>query len=389
MARSSSRKKDALHYLFARGDAKAKKRNAASDDSGLYEDATERVKKIVSTVNGEEFSQEEIAEEKFKPDYENADTDALLEIYFREIGATPLLTADEEYALGGRIYKDEKLREKKRMCLTKKFKQSFQKSARHKKELIELTLDQQKLVQSNLRLVINIAKRYAAFGLDYKDVIQEGNFGLISAVKKFNPAKARMSTYAAWWIRQAARRGLSNYGRTVRLPAGLGENIVRVRRIRNDLRTKLGCEPTARKIAAQTGNLSPHRVSQILEIDERTGEVSLESIVLSSKGGEEENLTFKDILVDPNPLPEEIVMRRELYQKLCEQIERCLTPREKKIFFRRTGINPETGENDEKETLEKIGKSLGISRERVRQIQKSCTEKLKKRLGQKRIMFAL
>jgi RNA polymerase primary sigma factor len=254
-------------------------------------------------------------------------------MYLREIGKVPLLSAAEEVALARRIeHKD--------------------------------IAAKGRLIEANLRLVVSIAKRYVGRGMPFLDLIQEGNLGLMRAVEKFDYRRGfKFSTYATWWIRQGVTRGLTNQARTIRLPAHIVEVTNQLFRVQRKLRQEMDTEPTPEQIADEMGT-TPQRVRQVLKI-------SQEPMSLESPVGEEGDSQFGDFIEDeeaivPLEAVGEIMQREELSQVLG-----TLTHRERKVIELRFGLK---GEHPR--TLEEVGQSFGVTRERIRQIEVKTMAKL-------------
>jgi len=254
--------------------------------------------------------------------------------YLSEIGRVALLSAEEEVALAKRAERGD---------------------AEAKARLIE----------ANLRLVVSVAKRYLGRGLSLLDLIQEGNLGLMHAVEKFDYRRGlKYSTYATWWIRQAVTRALADQARTIRLPVHMAEIINRLIRVQRDLLQELGREPTAEEIAAEMGS-SPRKVREILKIGQ-------EPLSLESPLGEEGDLQLADVIVDrdqitPVAAVSEIMQRAELRRVLG-----TLPPRERQVIELRFGLS-----DGHPRTLDEVGAQLGVTRERVRQIEAKTLAKLK------------
>jgi RNA polymerase primary sigma factor len=259
-----------------------------------------------------------------------------VQMYLKEIGETPTLTADEEKELAKRIEKgDEKAREK--------------------------------LIKANLRLVVSIAKKYVGKSphLTLLDLIQEGNIGLFRAVEKFDWRRGyKFSTYATWWIRQAITRALADQARTIRIPVHMVELLTKFNQIKRRLIQDLGREPLPEEIAAEMG-IEVDKVHHLIKISQ--GTVSLETPV-----GEEEEDTLSEFIKDEKiPLPS-IEAARALLRERLKEILVDLTPRERKILEMRFGLKD--GINH---TLEEVGKEFGVTRERIRQIEAKALEKLR------------
>ena len=256
-----------------------------------------------------------------------------IKIYLREIGQTPLLTRQEEIVLAKRIKKgDEEAK--------------------------------QQMIRANLRLVVKIAHDYARLGLPLLDLISEGNIGLMKAVERFDPAKgAKLSTYAAWWIKQSIKRALANQSKTIRLPAHLVDKIARMRKAEMRLAEKLGRDPTNEELAHEL-EITPATISQWKT-------VSLRPSSLDAPIGEEGGSRFGEIIGDENARnPFDELNDAQLREEVNEFMEQ-LDERERRILVYRYGL-----EGQPAETLEVVGTRFNITRERVRQIQKAAIDKL-------------
>ena len=257
--------------------------------------------------------------------------------YFDEIGDRPLLSRDEEAQLAKRIENGDE-------------------SAK------------QELAVANLRLVISIAKKYRNFGLSFLDLIQEGNLGLMKAVEKFDWRKGyKFSTYATWWIRQAILRAITNRSRTIRVPAHMSELIRDIHEVEKEYLQKNGEEPGPEEIAEEL-EVSAEKVRHAKKTAQRT--TSLDKPL--NDDGEEAGV-LGDIMADENlPNPEEETLETLLKDELKELLHEVLTDRERRIIQLRYGL-----EDYHPRTLNEVGEVFGISRERVRQIQKEAINKLK------------
>ncbi|MDD6096393.1 MAG: RNA polymerase sigma factor RpoD [Firmicutes bacterium] len=264
----------------------------------------------------------------------NIPTDDPVRMYFKEIGKVPLLTADEERELAIRIENGDE-EAKKKLC------------------------------ESNLRLVVSIARRYLNRGLSFLDLIQEGNLGLIKAVEKFDYSKGyKFSTYATWWIRQAITRSIADQARTIRIPVHMVETINKLIRISRQLLQELGREPTAEEIAKEMG-ISVEKVREIKKISQDP--VSLETPI-----GEEEDSHLGDFIPDEDiPSPVEAAAYSMLQKQLREVLD-TLSEREKKVLILRFGLD-----DGRPRTLEEVGKEFNVTRERIRQIEAKALRKLR------------
>jgi RNA polymerase primary sigma factor len=257
-------------------------------------------------------------------------------LYLREISKAPLLKGEQELALAHKIAAGD----------------------------LDAT---QKFVLANLRLVVSIAKKYVGRGLSLLDLIQEGNMGLLRAVHKYDPSRGfKFSTYATWWIRQAILRSISEHARTIRLPAHIGEAMGKISQVTQDLVQKLGRPPTADEIGEATG-MTGTRIQEILRAAQAP--MSLEAPV----GDEGEENQIRDFVSDTeSATPEEEAAHEVLKDQLASTLEEVLTPREKLVLQLRFGLG-----DGHQYPLEKVGEQLGVTRERVRQIEAEALRKLR------------
>jgi RNA polymerase primary sigma factor len=281
--------------------------------------------------------------------------------YLKSIGRRQLLTAEQEVELAKRIeaglYAEHKLETAKRLSRT------------HREELEWVAEDGRRakahMLEANLRLVVSVAKKYSDRGLSLLDVVQEGNLGLIRAVEKFDYAKGyKFSTYAMWWIRQAIQRGFADSARTIRLPVHVLEMLSKLSRVERDMHQRLGREPTAEELAVELDK-SPEQVLELLR-------TSRQPISLDSTIGEDGDTRIGDLIEDTDsPEAAELVDR----QIMADQLRRALgvlSPRESKIMAMRFGLYDGTPR-----TLDEIGKHMGLTRERIRQLEKESLSKLR------------
>jgi RNA polymerase primary sigma factor len=257
-----------------------------------------------------------------------------VKVYLKEIGRVPLLSSDEEIDLARRMGEGDELARKK-------------------------------LAEANLRLVVSIAKRYVGRGMQFLDLIQEGNLGLIKAVEKFDYTKGyKFSTYATWWIRQAITRAIADQARTIRIPVHMVETINKVGRVERQLLQELGRHPAAEEIAEIMG-LTVEKVREILKVAQDP--VSLETPI-----GEEEDSHLGDFIPDEDaPAPAEAASHTLLKEQLSDVLK-TLTPREEKVLRLRFGLD-----DGRPRTLEEVGKEFNVTRERIRQIEAKALRKLR------------
>ena len=292
--------------------------------------------------NEEEFSDEDLA---ITAENVDAFADDSVRLYLREIGKIPLLTPEEEADLADRIVKGDKKAK-------------------------------DKMVESNMRLVVSIAKRYGGRGLDFLDLIQEGNTGLLRAVEKFDPAKGfKFSTYATWWVRQAITRAIADQARTIRIPVHMVETINKVLRTTRKLTTELNREPTNEEIAEELG-LEPEKIDYVMRIKQDIA--SLDASV--GREGDDEDSVLGDFVEDEErDSPEDSAANQILKEQLSEIIA-TLTDREQKIIRLRFGIG-----GGRPHTLEEVGNEFDVTRERIRQIEAKALSKLRKNKDTKKL----
>ena len=265
------------------------------------------------------------------------DADSAMKLYLREIGQVKLLTVGQEVELAARIRKgDRKAREH--------------------------------MIKANLRLVVKIARDYEGLGLPLLDLISEGNIGLMKAVERFDPAKGgKLSTYAAWWIKQSIKRALANQAKTIRLPVHLVDKISRMRRVAVSLHEVLGREPTDEELAEEMG-MTAARVAQL-----RTAAIRPAS--LDAPIGDDESNNFAEVVQDENAETPYEHLEEKTVTTMLQQMVAALDPREATILRYRFGLDGGT-----EKTLEEVGERFGVTRERVRQIQNIALAKLRRKI---------
>jgi RNA polymerase primary sigma factor len=293
-------------------------------------------------------------------DLSNVPIDDSVGLYFREMGQQQLLSAEEEVQLAKEI-------EVGRLAI-------------EQLDVNELTIDEldeydrllavgdaarAHLIRANTRLVVSIAKKYRGRGLQFLDLIQEGNVGLMKAVEKYDYRRGnRFSTYATWWIRQAVTRALANHGRTIRIPAHLGGRISKLYQVAQELEQELGRQPAAEEIA-ENMDLPAERVRWMLR-------TSRQPVHLERPVGDESDAELGDFIEDVDlPQPAETVAQNMLTEEIGEILDQ-LTPREARILRLRYGL-----QDGESRTLKEVGEMFGLSRERIRQLEKEALRKLR------------
>ena len=320
-----------------------------SDALGELDFNIEQVDKLYDTLEGQNIEiiedgelDEEIAKDlKVEAEeFENAlsaegiSIDDPVKVYLKEIGQVPLLTPEEEIELASKIASGD---------------------SKAKKRLSE----------ANLRLVVSIAKRYVGRGMQFLDLIQEGNLGLIKAVEKFDYTKGfKFSTYATWWIRQAITRAIADQARTIRIPVHMVETINKVKKVSSHLLHQNGHEPTADEIAEELG-MPASKIREIMRVAQEP--VSLETPI-----GEEEDSHLGDFIPDDDvPAPQDAASHSLLKEQLSNVLG-SLTPREEMVLRLRFGL-----EDGRTRTLEEVGKEFNVTRERIRQIEAKALRKLR------------
>ncbi len=268
------------------------------------------------------------------------DSDTGIKIYLCEIGQIPLLTPEQEIELATKIKKGDR-------------------------EALAL------MIRSNLRLVVKIALAYANLGLPLLDLISEGNIGLMKAVERFDPAKGgKLSTYAAWWIKQSISRALANQSKTIRLPVHLVDKISKMRRVSLQMSEELGREPTDEELGDEIG-IASGKVSQLKT-------VSIRPASLDAPISDDDSTEFGEIVGDEYAqTPFELLRDKNLRNELGGLLD-VLNDREKKIVFQRFGLD-----GGKPKTLEEVGKRFGVTRERIRQLQNIALSKLRRALSKK------
>jgi len=290
----------------------------------------------------------------------NVDTDDTIGLYLKEVGRVPLLTAEQEVDLAQRIERGRLAREELARGNV---------SPRRRSELQHLIEDgwlaREHLITANSRLVISVAKKYMGRGVPFLDLIQEGNIGLIRAAKKFDYRRGhKFSTYATWWIRQAVTRAIADQGRTIRVPVHMGDQINKLLRVQHQLTQRLGRDPTVEELAIAL-DVTLQKVENMIQVARRP-------LSLETPTDDEEDSVLGDFIQDEEvPAPDETATYNLLREHL-ENVLDSLPPREVRILQLRYGLL-----DGQAYTLEEVGRKMGVTRERVRQIEAQALSRLR------------
>jgi RNA polymerase primary sigma factor len=281
-------------------------------------------------------------------------------LYLKEVGRVPLLTAEQEVSLAKRIERGKRAREAMAAGPT---------TMRKRLELRTTVEDgwaaREHLITANSRLVISVAKKYMGRGVPFLDLIQEGNIGLIRAAKKFDYRRGhKFSTYATWWIRQAVTRAIADQGRTIRVPVHMGDQINKLLRVSHQLTQRLGRDPSIDELADSL-EVTPKKVENMIQVARRP-------LSLETPTDEEEDSVLGDFIQDEeSPAPAELVTLNLLREHL-QEVLNMLPPREVRILQLRYGLL-----DGQSYTLEEVGRKMGVTRERVRQIEAQALSRLR------------
>ncbi len=326
----------------------------------------------------EDVAEAELVEEELEREEEEADEDGQLSgidaddtvgLYLKEVGRVPLLTAAEEVSLAKRIERGRRAREELARGPV---------SAKRRRELQKGIEDgwaaREHLITANSRLVISVAKKYMGRGVPFLDLIQEGNIGLIRAAKKFDYRRGhKFSTYATWWIRQAVTRAIADQGRTIRVPVHMGDQINKLLRVSHQLTQRLGRDPTTEELAEEL-DVPPKKVENMIQVARRP-------LSLETPTDEEEDSVLGDFVQDEeSPAPTETVTQNLLREHL-QEVLNTLPPREVRILQLRYGLL-----DGQSYTLEEVGRKMGVTRERVRQIEAQALSRLRHPMHRRRLM---
>ncbi len=314
----------------------------SAEESDQKSDITD----IEEPVADELEDEEEIDDETLNnSQYFDDISDDSVRLYLREIGKIPLLNSEEELALAKKVVAGDKRAK-------------------------------DKMAEANMRLVVSIAKRYSGRGLDFLDLIQEGNTGLLRAVEKFDPDKGfKFSTYATWWIRQAITRAIADQARTIRIPVHMVETINKLLRTQRRMTQELNREPTIEELAKEL-EMEPEKVEYVIKIKQDI--TSLDAGV--GRDGEDEDSVLGDFIEDEDSKTPQDSATEQLLKEQVQSVLSTLSDREQKIIKMRFGL-----ENGKSHTLEEVGQEFAVTRERIRQIEAKALAKLRKHKDAKKL----
>lgn len=315
------------------------------NDMVSIDDTTTPILGVEEPAADELEEAEEWQEETPAAAYYDDVSDDSVRLYLREIGKIPLLSAEDELALAQRVVAGEK----------------------KAKDM---------MAEANMRLVVSIAKRYSGRGLDFLDLIQEGNTGLLRAVEKFDPDKGfKFSTYATWWIRQAITRAIADQARTIRIPVHMVETINKLLRTQRRMTQDLNREPTIEELAKEL-EMEPEKVEYVMKIKQDIH--SLDAGV--GRDGDDEDSVLGDFIEDEDAASPEDAAAGQLLKEQVQDILDVLTEREQKILKMRFGLD-----DGKSHTLEEVGQEFSVTRERIRQIEAKALTKLRKHKDAKKL----
>ena len=319
-------------------------------------------KELVTEEEEEESEDASQSEAALEDNYlANIDTDDMIGLYLKEVGRVPLLTAEQEVSLAKRI---EQGRISRETLATGEVYVDDDRN-HHRWNIEDGWAAREHLITANSRLVISVAKKYMGRGVPFQDLIQEGNIGLIRAAKKFDYRRGhKFSTYATWWIRQAVTRAIADQGRTIRVPVHMGDQINKLLRIQHQLTQRLGREPSVEELAAAL-DVPPKKVENMIQVARRP-------LSLETPTDDEEDSVLGDFVQDHDiPAPDDSATYNLLKEHL-DEVLHGLPPREVRILQLRYGLL-----DGQAYTLEEVGRKMGVTRERVRQIEAQALSRLR------------
>jgi RNA polymerase primary sigma factor len=330
-----------------------------------YVDDPDLIEPVDTEISLDEDDQEEEKETKRQQEADdnylaNIDTDDMIGLYLKEVGRVPLLTAPEEVSLAKRIERGRTARE---VLASGRFEEHQR--AKHRHNIEDGWAAREHLITANSRLVISVAKKYMGRGVPFQDLIQEGNIGLIRAAKKFDYRRGhKFSTYATWWIRQAVTRAIADQGRTIRVPVHMGDQINKLLRVQHQLTQRLGRDPSVEELAVAL-DVHPKKVENMIQVARRP-------LSLETPTDDEEDSVLGDFIQDHEATaPDDSATYNLLRQHLGEVLD-GLPPREVRILQLRYGLL-----DGQAYTLEEVGSKMGVTRERVRQIEAQALSRLR------------
>jgi len=353
--------------------------SASQDDDQLQNDEQEiSALDIIDEPDVDDLDDEELEDDEDTINnsqvFDDVSDDSV-RLYLREIGKIPLLKADEELELAQLIVANhDELAE-----LQEKLAEEELSAAERRKlkaQVVKLSKPKDKMAEANMRLVVSIAKRYSGRGLDFLDLIQEGNTGLLRAVEKFDPDKGfKFSTYATWWIRQAITRAIADQARTIRIPVHMVETINKLLRTQRRMTQELNREPSIEELGREL-EMEPEKVEYVIKIKQDIQ--SLDAGV--GRDGEEEDSTLGEFIEDEDSATPEESATSQLLKEQVQSVLSSLSDREQKIVRMRFGLD-----NGKSHTLEEVGQEFAVTRERIRQIEAKALAKLRKHKDAKKL----
>ena len=329
------------------------------DDDTTIEPTDENLVEEQEEEEEEEAQKSAALEENYLA---NIDTDDMIGLYLKEVGRVPLLIASEEVSLAKRIEKGRISRED---LAAGGINVSDEERDEYRTNIQDGWAAREHLITANSRLVISVAKKYMGRGVPFQDLIQEGNIGLIRASKKFDYRRGhKFSTYATWWIRQAVTRAIADQGRTIRVPVHMGDQINKLLRIQHQLTQRLGRDPSVEELA-ESLDVPPKKVENMIQVARRP-------LSLETPTDDEEDSVLGDFIQDQDaPAPDDSATYNLLKEHL-EEVMSTLPPREVRILQLRYGLL-----DGQAYTLEEVGRKMGVTRERVRQIEAQALSRLR------------